>query len=309
MSSLVLSLRIDPKTHKNMVRHLISSLIICALLSSCLVSKKKYDFEVAAKLEAQAENKQLKSTVATLKKNISDLEAQKALLERQLAATKTSKDSLQRATSQNISGLSTQMNDLNKRLNEKEKLLSEKEQAIADREKTIQQLQDLLSKQQKAIEDLRKKITDALVAFNKDELSVEIRDGKVYVSLSEQLLFKSGSTAVDIKGQAALKKLAEVLNQNPEINVQIEGHTDNVPIKSPTIKDNWDLSVLRATSIIRILTESKLDNTRILASGRGEFYPISTNDSAPNKARNRRTEIILSPQLNELFQILNEQKF
>lgn len=292
-----------------MVRHLISSLIICALLSSCLVSKKKYDFEVAAKLEAQAENKQLKSTVATLKKNISDLEAQKALLERQLAATKTSKDSLQRATSQNISGLSTQMNDLNKRLNEKEKLLSEKEQAIADREKTIQQLQDLLSKQQKAIEDLRKKITDALVAFNKDELSVEIRDGKVYVSLSEQLLFKSGSTAVDIKGQAALKKLAEVLNQNPEINVQIEGHTDNVPIKSPTIKDNWDLSVLRATSIIRILTESKLDNTRILASGRGEFYPISTNDSAPNKARNRRTEIILSPQLNELFQILNEQKF
>ncbi len=301
---------------KNVFRLAIFCLIL-ALLSSCLVSKKKFDAEVAAKLVAQKENAALKSTVTTLKKSISDLEAikakleaEKAKLERELSATQSSKDSLQRASSKNISGLSTQMNDLNKRLSEKEKLLAERETSLAEKEKTIQQLQEMLSRQQKAIEDLRKKITDALVAFNKDELSVEVRDGKVYVSLSEQLLFKSGSTAVDIKGQNALKKVAEVLNANPDIFVQIEGHTDNVPIKAgPVMKDNWDLSVLRATSIVRILTDSKLDSKRILASGKGEFYPVAPNDNPQNKAKNRRTEIILSPKLDELFKILGEQKF
>jgi len=142
--------------------------------------------------------------------------------------------------------------------------------------------------------------------YKTDELSVSIKDGSVYVSLSEKLLFKSGSDVVDPKGVAALRSLALVLNSTKDINVLIEGHTDNIPIKTALFKDNWDLSTSRATSIVRILTrDNGFDSRRITSSGRSEFRPLNPNDTPEGRAGNRRTEVILSPDLNELYKMLN----
>jgi chemotaxis protein MotB len=134
-----------------------------------------------------------------------------------------------------------------------------------------------------------------------------MKDGMVYVSLSEKLLFKSGSDVVDPKGKEALKSLAQVLNSTIDITVLIEGHTDNVPIKTKLFKDNWDLSTARATSIVRLLTVTNgFDASRITASGRGEFHPVKDNSTVEGRATNRRTEVILSPDLNELYKVLNQ---
>nr|WP_243900403.1 MULTISPECIES: OmpA family protein [Hymenobacter] len=178
---------------------------------------------------------------------------------------------------------------------------------LKTREAKLAELQQALAAKDKAVNDLRAKVNNALLGFKSNDLKVELRNGKVYVSLSEQLLFKSGSTKVDPKGQDALKKLAQVLQEQPDVNVVVEGHTDNVPISRGTagMQDNWDLSVLRATEIARLLTVSGVAPQRVTASGRSQYLPIAPNDNAADKALNRRTEIILTPKLNELFQILD----
>ena len=170
----------------------------------------------------------------------------------------------------------------------------------------LAELTQALADKDKAVNDLKAHVSKALLSFNANDLQVKLKDGKVYVSLSEQLLFKSGSTKVDPKGQEALKKLATVLQEQPDVNVVVEGHTDSVPILRGTagITDNWDLSALRATDITRLLTASGVAPARITASGRSQYVPVAPNDTAPNKALNRRTEIILTPKLDELFQIL-----
>jgi chemotaxis protein MotB len=177
---------------------------------------------------------------------------------------------------------------------------------LQQREKRLHELESMIARQDSVVNALRKKVSDALLGFSDSELKVTMKDGKVYVSLSEQLLFKSGSTDVDAKGQDALKKLAEVLKKNPDIEVEIEGHTDNVPMASTRIRNNWELSVLRATSIVDILTRAGVDPTQVTASGRGEYHPVATNATTDGKRLNRRTEIILSPKLDELFQLLEK---
>ncbi len=144
------------------------------------------------------------------------------------------------------------------------------------------------------------------MGFDSDELSVEMRDGKVYVSMSDKLLFKSGSDAVEPKGVEAVKKIADVMNKNTDINMAVEGHTDSIPIKTNRFKDNWDLSVARATSVVRILTGDGVDATRLTASGKGEFSPKADNSTKEGRATNRRTELVLSPKLNELLQLLGQ---
>lgn len=177
---------------------------------------------------------------------------------------------------------------------------------IADQAKRLKDLQTLIQSQKDIVNKLKKTVADALINFKPDELSVSIKDGKLYVSLQEKLLFKSGSAVVDPKGKEALKSLATVLNTTPGISVVIEGHTDNVPMKGK-YEDNWSLSTERATTIVRILTtDYKVDVHNIMATGRGEFYPIADNETAEGKARNRRTEIILSPDLSELFKLINQ---
>jgi chemotaxis protein MotB len=133
-----------------------------------------------------------------------------------------------------------------------------------------------------------------------------MKDGKVYVSLEEKLLFASGKWDVSPEGTAALKDVAKVLEKNPDINVLIEGHTDNVPLTGQNqVKDNWDLSAMRATSIVKILlANSKINPKRLVASGRGEYLPLLPNTTSANKAGNRRTEIILTPKLDELLQVI-----
>ena len=191
--------------------------------------------------------------------------------------------------------------------NDLKDLSSKSKMTIADQAKRLKNLQDLIQSQKNVMNKLKKDIGDALVNFKADELSVYIKDGKVYISLQEKLLFKSGSAMVDPKGKEALGTLAKVLNNTANINVMIEGHTDTVPIKKEKFEDNWALSTARATSIVRILTKDYfVDAHNIVASGRGEFYPLRVNDTDAGKAANRRTEIIISPNLSELFKLLDQ---
>ncbi len=184
-------------------------------------------------------------------------------------------------------------------------LSAESKMTIADQAKRLKNLQNMIQAQKDVMTNLKNSIASALLNYKTDELSVYIKDGLVYVSLEEKLLFKSGSAMVDPKGKEALKSLAVVLNNTKDITVLIEGHTDNVPIKTKLFEDNWDLSTARATSIVRILTKDDgFDPARITASGRGQFHPVKPNDTAEGRAANRRTEVILSPDLNELYKLL-----
>jgi chemotaxis protein MotB len=194
---------------------------------------------------------------------------------------------------------------LNKALKEKSDELDAKEKMLSEREAAINEMKDVIAKQDSITARLNSVLRSALLGFNSDELSVEIKNGKVYVSMSDKLLFKSGSAAVEKKGTEALKLLAEVLEKNPDIDILVEGHTDNVPIKTAVYKDNWDLSVARATSIVRILSvDYKIAPARMTASGKGEYFPKASNDTSEGRAINRRTEIILSPKLDEIMQLL-----
>ena len=189
--------------------------------------------------------------------------------------------------------------------NELKELSAQSKMTITDQSKRLKTLQDIIQAQIDVMARLKNSIADALKGYKSDELSVYIKDGNVYVALQEKLLFKSGSDVVDPKGKEALKSLARVLNNTKDINVMIEGHTDSIPIKTAMFKDNWDLSTARATSIVRILTKDNGFNpTRITASGRGEFHPVKTNETDEGRSGNRRTEIILSPDLNEIYKLL-----
>lgn len=184
-------------------------------------------------------------------------------------------------------------------------LSNESKMTISDQARRLRSLQDMIQSQKDVMTRLKNSIADALMNYKADELYVYIKDGNVYVSLEEKLLFKSGSNVVDPKGKEAIKSLAMVLNSTNDITVMIEGHTDNVPIKTKLFKDNWDLSTARATSIVRILTiDYGFDPNRITASGKGQFYPVKTNETDEGRAGNRRTEIILSPDLKEIYKLL-----
>ncbi len=172
--------------------------------------------------------------------------------------------------------------------------------------KRVNELEQILHSKDSAVLALKNKITDALLGFENKGLTINQKNGKVYVTMDNKLLFKSGKWNVDPKGKEALNKIAKVMEQNTDINILIEGHTDDVPMQGTgDIKDNWDLSVKRATTIVKILlSSSKIEATRITAAGRGSYIPIDFAKTAEARAKNRRTEIILTPKLDELFQIL-----
>ncbi len=177
---------------------------------------------------------------------------------------------------------------------------------IEDQAKRLKTLEGLIQAQKDVMTKLKKTVADALINFKPDELTVTLKDGKLYVSLQEKLLFKSGSAEVDPKGKEALGNLASVLNTVQGITVVVEGHTDTIPMTGK-YEDNWALSTARATSIVRILTKDYNVNPRtIIASGRSKYYPIADNTTPEGRGKNRRTEIILSPDLTELFKLLNQ---
>jgi chemotaxis protein MotB len=184
-------------------------------------------------------------------------------------------------------------------------LATESNMTIREQANRLKSLQDMIQAQTDKTNSLKNSISKALLNYKTDELNVYLKDGKVYVSLAEKLLFKSGSDVVDPKGKAALKTLSTVLNNSNDFTVAIEGHTDNVPIKTKVFEDNWDLSTARASSIVRILTvDNGFDSGRITASGKSEFHPVSENTTAEGRANNRRTEVILSPNLQEIYKLL-----
>lgn len=191
-------------------------------------------------------------------------------------------------------------------LSEKQASLSKLNEELAAREKRVQELEAMINRKDSALTALKEKVQKALLGFENNGLTIEQKNGKVYVSLDESLLFASGSYKVDPKGAEVLKKIAKVLEQQQDINVLVEGHTDNVPYKgSGDIHDNWDLSVKRATSVVKIITNnSKIKPSRLTAGGRGEYAPLDMSNTPEGRKKNRRTEIILAPNLDELFEIL-----
>jgi len=194
-----------------------------------------------------------------------------------------------------------------RRLQLKEEELAKNERAVAEREKRIKELENELERRDSIAKRLNQLLHEALLGFNSDELSTEIKDGKVYVSMSDKLMFQSGRADVQQKGKEALELLADVLNKNKSFQIAVEGHTDNVPISTSRYADNWDLSVDRATSIVRILQKDfKVDPLRLTASGKGEYFPKADNSTAEGRAKNRRTEIILSPNLEVLMNLLGD---
>jgi chemotaxis protein MotB len=212
-------------------------------------------------------------------------------------------------TQQALNRLKQAQDDLLRRedlLRQQEHSANELLRTVSAKEARVNELEAILKQQEQAVIGLRKTISDALLGFEGNGLTVNIRQGKVYVSLEESLLFASGSATVDRRGESALRELAKALERNPDINIMIEGHTDDVPLRAGgAIRDNWDLSVLRATSIVRTLQRhGNINPQRIIAAGRGEFSPVDPARTTEARRKNRRTEIILTPNLDPLFQIL-----
>ena len=190
-------------------------------------------------------------------------------------------------------------------LNEKNSMLESQRSELSNKNAKVAELQAILNAKDSAMNALKTKVSEALSGFEGNGLSVTQKEGKVYVSLDEKLLFKSGKWDVDPKGQEALKNLAAVLENNQDVNITIEGHTDDLAYSgNGNIQDNWDLSTKRATSIVKIiLSNSKIDPVRLIASGRSCYLPVDTDKTAEARAKNRRTEIILTPKLDVLYEL------
>lgn len=227
------------------------------------------------------------------------------LLEGNLADTKKLSGELQ-LTQEQLLKKQDELKALAAELDAKKKNLDELTAELKKREARVAELEGILKSKDDAVNDLKKKLSDALLGFEGKGLTITQKNGKVYVSMDESLLFASGSTTVEAKGVEALKKVSKVLEQNTDINVLIEGHTDDVPmVGKGEIKDNWDLSVMRATSIVKIMTKnSSIDPRRLTAAGRAEYFPIDPAKTAEARKKNRRTEIILTPKLDELLKVL-----
>ena len=200
-----------------------------------------------------------------------------------------------------------ELNALSIQLNKQKQSLDSLSVKLQQREKRVNELEAILKQKDDAAIALKKKLSDALYDFEGKGLTITQKNGKIYVSMDEALLFASGKTAVEPKGIEALKNLAKVLEQNPDINIMVEGHTDDVPMHgNGDIKDNWDLSVMRATSVTKIILQNGagIDPKRISAAGRGEFCPLDPAKTPEARKKNRRTEIILTPKLDELLKVL-----
>jgi chemotaxis protein MotB len=285
-----------------------------------LAQKVRAEGELAQKSEdldkANVQLKDLNEKLAKLKEDTTALGDQKRASSQKLADLNRDYDQLS-AYYKNLLNNSGKLNrDLTQH---KEQLLAIQDNldrtrrlndslgtSLAEREKKVHELETVLANKDKAVQDLKNKISNALLNFKENDLTVNVKNGKVYVSLAEQLLFGSGSIEVDSKGVTALQQLAKAIKDQKDIHIMVEGHTDNVPIgkKSQYMQDNWDLSVMRATSITKILTKAGVSATQVTASGKGEYLPLVANSSDANKQKNRRTEIIITPDLDELFKIL-----
>ncbi len=310
------------------------------VLASCVSPKKFQDLQ-AQKVASDDKNSQLETEIASVKEQnrqqqalgedqgnrilkMQDtvallLEEQQALSSRYANLMKA-QEAMQQGNQQEMRKLLQQIQENQAALQQKEDELFKMESALNDRSAAVRQLsQDLNDRNQKLIaleralyqkdsvtNALKKKLSDALLNFEGKGLTVKIRDGKVYVSMEDKLLFASGSSEVDARGAEAIKSISGVLEKNPDINVVIEGHTDDVPyLGKGQLLDNWDLSCKRATAVVRLLLKgSSIEQSRITAAGRSEYLPLSKAKTAEARQANRRIEIILTPKLDEVLQML-----
>ena len=291
-------------------------------------------------LEAEAQNKELRSENKDLIKEKEQLVEENIRLRSdfdELSNTWQKSQALNEELNQkyqnlleandaDLSRLNKELQKLEQELQDKGNNLIEKESALMEREKTVKELKTKLDRLQadlqlrekrvnelqrqisakdSAVNAMRIKISEALTGFEDKGIKVETKNGKVYVSMESQLLFRSGRTDVDEEGRKALLQLAGALNKDKGFEIMIEGHTDSIPIKTARFEDNWDLSVLRATSMLRILTtEGGVSSQRIIPAGRGEYLPVASNSTESGRAQNRRIEIIIAPDLSEIYRLL-----
>ena len=316
------------------MKKLLLILVVGISASSCVSTKvhktlqDKYDLlsneaeQLRQKNEVRdAENSELTRTLDDARREVSQLTQDTATKYDELQALQTKYDRLSKqydylldnnntliaASARENRALMDQLSSMQSRLQAKEDSLNTERRLLERGKNRVNELEGVIRRQDSTAAYVRQKVADALLGFTGKGLTVNMRDGKVYVSLENSLLFAPGSWNVAAGGQVALENLAKVLAENQDISVLVEGHTDNDPYRGQSqVKDNWDLSVMRATNVVKILTRnSGLDPQRITAAGRGEFVPLVENNSASNKAINRRTEIILTPDLTELANLLD----
>ena len=313
-------------------KHIFIAIFSALILSSCVSSKVHKDLQSQYdSLESRNQKLQneLRDTRSKLEKDLSALQNEhnrlKAERDQVQAALKTSETNLESLTSSYdalaansssaIAENSKRNRELLAELEEKGKALRAEQQRLeklqkdlAARSSRIDELESLIAAKDAKMNALKMAVSNALTNFEGKGLTVEQRDGKVYVSMENKLLFSSGSWAVNTEGRKAVQQLGQVLAQNPDIAVLIEGHTDNVPYGGTgQLTDNWDLSTKRATSIVQILREnSGIDPSNLTAAGRGEFAPVASNQTAEGKSKNRRIEVILTPKLDEINELLKE---
>jgi len=319
-----------------MIKRVSIAFLVLALSTSC-VSKKVYN-DLENKLANQKkENRKIADENEELTKAKNQLELDQASLQKEYDKLKAERDKLfadYTASSNNLKNLQSSYSALEKNsddvlktnLDKNRELLAKleaKEKALAaeqarlnklmadfqERSNRVAELEEMISSKEAAMKKLKETLSKALNAFEGKGLTVEQKNGKVYVSMENKLLFQTGSWAVGSEGKKAVTELGKVLADNPDISVLIEGHTDNDKFAGAVgqIENNWDLSTKRATAIVGILTENKaIKKDNLTAAGRGEYSPLASNDSAEGKAKNRRIEIILTPKLDEISKMLNE---
>lgn len=303
-------------------------MLIVALSTSC-VSKKIYNDLESKYADLKKENRSLSDENDNLLKAKSQLELDQEALNKELAKVKSEREKLQAdyaalnkkmdvlkdsyAALEKNSGESLKANlaknrELLEQLEAKEKALALEQEQLNKNNQRLQELEALIAAKEESMRKLKETLSKALNSFEGKGLTVEQKNGKVYVSMENKLLFKSGSWAVGSEGKTAVVEVGKVLGDNPDISVLIEGHTDDDPFGgSGPIADNWDLSTKRATAIVAILSENKAVNKQNLtAAGRGEFSPLASNATAEGKAKNRRIEIILTPRLDEIAEMLKD---
>lgn len=292
---------------------LIISTLSIVFLTAC-VSKKKY-------LQMEQSYVYTENALQNANENLKVLEADTAYLGEELRNSRQKINDLNEYNKYSQSTMSKKLKELELTLAKKEfalqgrdKYLSEqadkltaKEQQLERKTKQLEEVQTLINQQNAVLDTLNGILTTTLENFSDDELTVVTKGGKVYISMSDNLLFPRGSIAVSKKGQEALKKLAKVLEQQNDIIITVEGHTDDKPFKSGGIRDNWDLSVLRATAVTKILVDNGVFAWRIIPSGRAGFSPIVENITEDDRQINRRTEIILEPNMRPLLKLLERR--
>ena len=311
-----------------MIKRVSIGLLILALSSSC-VSKKIYNDLESKFTDLKKENRSLADDNTELLKDKNQLELDRDGLKMDLSKSKSELDKLKMdyAAAQNKfkvlqdsyaaleknSSDAMQSNmkknrDLLEQLDEKGKALAVEQESLNKSAQRLQELENLIAAKEASMKKLKETLSKALNSFEGKGLTVEQKNGKVYVSMENKLLFNSGSWAVGSEGKKAVIEVGKVLGDNPDISVLIEGHTDDDAFTaSGPIADNWDLSTKRATAIVAILGENKkINKQNLTAAGRGEFSPLASNSTAEGKAKNRRIEIILTPRLDEISKMLNE---